>query len=84
MKKEFKIFNSFKEQEEADIEYYKNMDPNKKIEELEFIRESFLNMINATPEERRLQKVVKVYSSYEEQEEDDKKIFEGFRKRLGN
>ena len=82
MKKEFKIFNSFKEQEEADIEYYKNMDPNKKIEELEFIRESFLNMINATPEERRLQKVVKVYSSYEEQEEDDRKIFEEFRKRM--
>ena len=84
MKKEIKIFKSFREQEEADIEHYKNMDPDKKTEELEFIRESFLNMINATPEERRLQKVIKIYSSHEEQEEDDRKIFEGFRKRLGN
>ena len=82
MKKEFKIFKSFDEQEEANIEYYRNLDPNKKIEELEYIRETFLDMINATPEERRLQKVIKIYHSHEEQEEDDRKIFEEFRKRI--
>jgi len=84
MNKEIKIFNSFAEQEEADIEHYVKMEPHKKIEELEFIRESFLNMINATPEERRLQKVIKVYSGHEQQEEDDRKIFEEFRKRIRN
>lgn len=82
MKKEIRKFKSFEEQEEAEIEYYRNLDPSKKIEELEFIRNSFLDMINATPEERRLQKVIKIYTSHEEQEEDDRKIFEEFRKRL--
>lgn len=61
-----------------------NLDPDKKIEELEYIRNSYLEMINAASEERRLQKVIKVYSSHSEQEEDDKKIFEKFRKRLEN
>ena len=82
MKKEIKVFKNFEDQEKADIEYYQKLDPDKKIEELEFIRESFLDMINATPEERRLQKVIKVYHSHEEQEEDDRKIFEEFRNRI--
>lgn len=84
MKKEIRVFKSHAEQEKADIDYYMNLDPDKKIEELEYIRNSYLDMINATTEERRLQKVIKVYSSYREQEEDDKKIFEKFRRRLKN
>ncbi|MEO6695517.1 MAG: hypothetical protein ABIY50_05590 [Ignavibacteria bacterium] len=82
MEKEIKVFNNFTDQEKADIEYYRKLDPDKKIEELEFIRESFLNMINATPEERRLQYVIKVYHSHKDQEEDDNKIFEEFRSRI--
>lgn len=82
MKKEIRVFKSYAEQEKADIDYYMNLDPDKKIEELENIRNTYLDMINATTEERRLQKVIKVYSSHSEQEEDDKKIFEKFRKRL--
>lgn len=84
MKKEIRIFKSYGEQGKADIDYYTNLDPDKKIEELEYIRNAYLDMINATTEERRLQKVIKVYSSHKEQEEDDKKIFEKFRKRLEN
>ena len=78
MKKEIRVFKSYAEQEKADIEYYMNLDPDKKIEELENIRNTYLDMINATTEERKLQKVIKVYSSHSEQEEDDKKIFEKF------
>ena len=82
MNKEIKVFNTFADQEKADIDFYMNLDPDKKIEELEYIRNTYLEMINAASEERRLQKVIKVYSSHSEQEEDDKKIFEKFRKRL--
>ncbi len=84
MNKEIKVFNTFADQEKADIDFYMNLDPDKKIEELEYIRNTYLEMINAASEERRLQKVIKVYSSHSEQEEDDKKIFEKFRKRLEN
>lgn len=34
-----------------------NLDPDKKIEELEIIRKNYLNSINAKPEERRVQRV---------------------------
>jgi hypothetical protein len=60
MEKIFKEFNSFEEAEQDDIEYYRNLDPNKKIEELQIIREIYLNSINATPEERRLQRIFEV------------------------
>ena len=59
MKKEIRVFKSYAEQEKADIEYYMNLDPDKKIEELENIRNTYLDMINATTEERKLQKVIK-------------------------
>ncbi|MCI0450741.1 MAG: hypothetical protein L0Y79_13345 [Chlorobi bacterium] len=60
MNKVIKIFNSFEEAEKEDIEYYTNLDPNKKIEELEIIRGNYLNSINAKPEQRRLQRVFEV------------------------
>lgn len=60
MNKIIKEYNSFKEADKDDIEYYSNLSSAKKIEELEIIRENFLNQINAKPEERRLQRVFEV------------------------
>ncbi|HMT10006.1 MAG TPA: hypothetical protein PKA39_00100 [Ignavibacteria bacterium] len=60
MDKVVKEFNSFEEAEQDDIEYYRNLDPNEKIKELEIIRELYLDSINATEEQRRLQRVFEV------------------------
>lgn len=60
MKKVFKEFNGFDDAEKDDIDYYCNLAPEKKLEELEVIRENYLNQINAKPEERRLQRVFEV------------------------
>ena len=60
MDKTFKIFNSFKEAEEDDIEYYRNLDPNSKIIELEIIRQNYLDFINAKPDERRVQRIIEI------------------------
>ncbi|MBE2217951.1 MAG: hypothetical protein IAE90_07110 [Ignavibacteria bacterium] len=60
MDKVIKEFNSFEEAEQDDIEYYRNLDPNEKIKELEIIRELYLDSINATEEQRRLQRVFEV------------------------
>ena len=57
MDKVIKSFNSFEETELDDILYYANLNPDKKIIELEIIRENYLNSINVKPEERRLQRV---------------------------
>ena len=57
MEKTIKEYDSFKDAELDDIEYYSNLDPNEKIKELEIIRENYLNSINATSEQRRLQRV---------------------------
>ncbi|MBZ0201988.1 MAG: hypothetical protein IT281_05085 [Ignavibacteria bacterium] len=60
MDKVVKIYDSFKDAEKADIEYYSNLDPNEKLIELEIIRENYLNSINAGPEQRRLQRVFEI------------------------
>ena len=60
MEKILKIYDSFEDADKDDIEYYQNLDPNKKIEELEIIRQNYLNFINAKPSERRLQRVFEV------------------------
>ncbi len=60
MDKVIKEYNSFEEAEMEDIEFYKNLDPNEKIKELEQIRQQYLNSINATEEQRRLQRVFEV------------------------
>lgn len=60
MDKVIKVYNSFEEADRDDIEYYSNLDPNEKIIELEIIREIYLNSINATEEQRRLQRVFEV------------------------
>ncbi len=60
MDKIIAIFTDFREAENADIEYYRNLDPDKKIEELEIIRQNYLNLINAKPDERRLQRILEV------------------------
>ncbi len=57
MDKVIKVYDSFAEAEQDDIEYYSNLDPNEKIKELENIREVYLNSINATEEQRKLQRV---------------------------
>lgn len=41
-----KVFHSFKEQEEADIKYYKRLSPEKKLEELEQLRIFFIHVPN--------------------------------------
>ncbi len=38
MEKVIKIYDSFEDQEYDDVEYWKNLDPNKKVEILESIR----------------------------------------------
>ncbi|KXK42406.1 MAG: hypothetical protein UZ05_CHB002003016 [Chlorobi bacterium OLB5] len=60
MDKVIKEFNGFSEAEQDDINYYSNLDPNEKIKELEQIREQYLNSINATEDQRRLQRVFEV------------------------
>jgi len=60
MDKVIKEYNSFLEAELDDINYYINLDPNEKIKELEQIREQYLNSINATEDQRRLQRVFEV------------------------
>ncbi len=60
MDKVIKEYNSFEDADKDDIEYYSNLDPNEKIKELEIIREIYLNSINATEKQRRLQRVFEV------------------------
>lgn len=60
MDKTIKTYNSFEEAEKDDVEYYSNLDPGEKIKELNIIRQNYLNQINATPEQRRLQRVFEV------------------------
>lgn len=57
MDKVIKEFNGFLEADNDDIIFYCNLDPNEKIMELEQIREQYLNSINATEVQRRLQRV---------------------------
>lgn len=44
IKKVVKIFHSFKEQEEADIKYWKRVPPGKRVEALEKMRLNYLKM----------------------------------------
>lgn len=60
MDKVIREYNSFSEADQDDIEYYSNLDPNEKIKELEQIREQYLISINATEDQRRLQRVFEV------------------------
>lgn len=60
MDKVIKEYDSFLEADLDDIKYYINLDPNEKIKELEQIREQYLNSINATEDQRRLQRVFEV------------------------
>lgn len=60
MDKVIREYNSFEEAERDDIEYYRNLDPNEKIRQLEMIRKRYLDSINATEEQRRIQLVFEV------------------------
>lgn len=55
MDKVIREYNSFEEAERDDIEYYRNLDPNEKIRQLEMIRKRYMDSINATEEQRRIQ-----------------------------
>ena len=60
MEKILKIYDSFEDAEKEDIEYYKNLDPNEKVKELEIIIENYLKFINADNSKRRLQRILEV------------------------
>lgn len=58
MEKIIKIFKSFEEQEAHDIEYWKRLSGDKKLEILEIIRANYWAMQNDTP--GRLQRVYRI------------------------
>lgn len=58
MEKVLKIFESFEEQEAADIKYWQNLSGEKKLEILEIIRANYWAMRNESP--GRLQRVYRV------------------------
>lgn len=58
MEKVVKIFKSFEEQEAYEVEYWKNMSGDRKLEILEVIRANYWAMKNETP--GRLQRVYRV------------------------
>lgn len=58
MKKVVKIFKSFEEQEADEIEYWKSLSGNLKLEVLEIIRANYWAMKNETP--GRLQRVYRI------------------------
>jgi len=49
MEKIIKIYNSFSEQEEDDVQYWTNLSGEKKIEYLEIIRTQYWYLINDNP-----------------------------------
>lgn len=60
MKKVIKIFHSHEEQEKADEKYYKRMSPDKKILELEYIRNRYIYYkYGSLPRLKRVYRVVK-------------------------
>jgi hypothetical protein len=60
LKKVIKIFHSFKEQEDADIKYYRNLDPDKKVEHLEIMRENYFKLkYGKIPRFQRVYKITK-------------------------
>ncbi len=60
MKKVIKIFNSHEEQDKADENYYRKLSPDKKILELEYIRNQYIyNKYGCLPGLRRVYKIVK-------------------------
>ncbi len=58
MEKKVKKFSSFEEQDKYEVEYWKNISGEKKLEILEFIRANYWAMKNETP--GRLQRVCRV------------------------
>ncbi|MGB4851239.1 MAG: hypothetical protein WBQ38_02890 [Ignavibacteria bacterium] len=60
MKKSIKIFKSHEEQEKADEKYYKRMSGDKKILELEYIRNRYIYYkYGSLPGLKRIYRVVK-------------------------
>jgi hypothetical protein len=53
-----KIFKSFKEQEEADIEYWKNISGEEKIKMVEEMRAEYIRLFH--PEIKGIEKVVRI------------------------
>lgn len=58
MEKVVKIFKSFEEQEVDDVEYWKNLSGDRKLEVLEIMRANYWAMNNETP--GRLQRVYRI------------------------
>jgi hypothetical protein len=58
MEKTFKIYNSFKEQEEDEIRYWQNLSGEQKLYALEVIRSNYWALKNEHP--GRLQRVYKI------------------------
>ena len=58
MEKTFKIYNSFKEQEEDEIRYWQNLSGEEKLYILEVIRSHYWALKNENP--GRLQRVYKI------------------------
>ena len=58
-KLKIKIFKSHEEQEKADITYYRRLDPNKKVENLIYLRNQYFYMkYGRIPRLRRVYKVI--------------------------
>ena len=53
-----KIFNSFKEQEEADIKYWQNISGDEKIRIVEELRKEYIRLFH--PEIKGIEKVVRI------------------------
>lgn len=58
MEKVIKIFESFEEQEAAEVEYWQNLPGDKKLEILEIIRANYWALKNESP--GRLQRVYRI------------------------
>jgi hypothetical protein len=57
-KLKIRVFKSHEEQEKADITYYRRLDPNKKVENLIFIRNQYFYMkYGRIPRLKRVYKV---------------------------
>ena len=58
MEKIIKIYNSFEQQEQDDIRYWKNLSGKKKLEILEYIRANYWALKNEIP--TRFQRVFRI------------------------
>lgn len=59
LKKTYKVFRNHAEQDKSDKKYWKNVDPGKRVETLEYIRLNYLKMkYGRIPRLRRVYKII--------------------------